>query len=216
MLLRWRVGILLLLLAAAAVVGFILYQDITSNDDIDSSPTVVAAIEKQRGPGHVSYMIHEHAVPDGQVAFFIRNMPSDGIHIGAEYIKKTPNGWKWGYGGEFGRSNYELGLTDTEARREMFEPMYFSSTEGTEFDSPFPMVFGIVIHPDIRRMTAKDYLTGLEKQAELIEVERNFKLFYVFLDRNQGTKFDITGYTADGSVLHKETIQDEADQQSHR
>ena len=48
-------------------------------------------------------------------------------------------------------------------------------------------------------------MTGLEKQAEIIEVERNFKLFYVFVDKAQGTKFDIIGYAADGSIKHKET-----------
>ncbi|WP_141680346.1 hypothetical protein [Bacillus sp. FJAT-26390] len=54
-------------------------------------------------------------------------------------------------------------------------------------------------------MTAKDKVTGLEKQAELIEVERNFRLCYVFADKKQGMKFDIIGYSADGSVLHQET-----------
>ncbi|AJY76489.1 hypothetical protein [Paenibacillus beijingensis] len=151
-------------------------------------------------------MIHEHVVPDGEVAFFIRNMPNDRINIGAEYVKKTSKGWNLRFGGGFGASNVTLGLSDTEARKETFHAEYFFSTEGSSYGrSPFPMFYGVVLNPDITRMTVKDYMTGLEKQAELIEVERNFRLFYVFVDKAQGTKFDIMGYAADGTIKHKET-----------
>jgi hypothetical protein len=199
-----RRGVYVVLISLAiAVIGFYVYTKAANGTN--SSPTITAAIEKQRGEGTVSYLIHEHAVPDGVVAFFLRNMPNHGINVGAEYVRKTSNGWKWGYGGSFGASNVQLGLTDTDARKETFHAEYFLSTEGTEFGkTPFPMIYGVVLNPDINRMTVKDYLTGLEKQAEIVELERNFKLFYVFVDKTQGMKFDITGYAKDGEVVHKE------------
>jgi hypothetical protein len=197
---------LVVLLVASAVIGLSVYVYKGAYDGIGSSPSAVAAIEKQRGLGYVSYMIHEHAIPDGEIAFFIRNMPNDRINIGAEYVRKTSKGWNLGWGGSFGASNIRLGLSDVEAGQETFHAEYFSSTEGSEYgSSPFPMFFGVILNPDISRMTVKDYVTGMVKQAEIIEVERNLKLFYVLVDKTQGTKFDITGYAADGSVKHKKT-----------
>lgn len=193
---------LVLLLAATVVVG--VYFKV-ANSSTDSSPTAIAAIEKQRDSGYVSYMIHEHVVPNGEVAFFLRNMPNEQINIGAEYIKKTSKGWNRGFGGGIGASKDWLGLTDTEARKKTFHAGYLPSTEGSYGSSPFPMFYGVVLNPDITRITVKDYMTGLEKQAEIIEVEQNFKLFYVFVDKAQGTKFDIIGYTVDGSIKHKVT-----------
>jgi len=193
---------IVLLLATTVIIG----SCKITNSSSDASITAIAAIEKVRGAGFVSYMIHEHLVPGGEVAFFIRNMPNDQIDINAEYVKKTSKGWNWGYGGGFGATNVRMGLSNTEARKETFRVEYFPSTAGSSFgSSPFPMFYGVVLNPDITRMTVKDYLTGLEKQAEIIEVERNFKLFYTFVDQAQGTKFDVIGYAADGTVIHKET-----------
>ncbi|WP_141680345.1 hypothetical protein [Bacillus sp. FJAT-26390] len=46
-----------LLFVAVIILGLYLKTACSSND---YSPTAVAAIEKQRGLGFVSYMIHEH------------------------------------------------------------------------------------------------------------------------------------------------------------
>lgn len=192
--------------ALVLIGGYISYVRVSSNDD--SSPTAIAAIEKQHGSGFISYLIHEHPVRDGEVAFFNREINDGQIVIGFEYIRKTSRGWKSGYGGAFGASNYRLGLTDGEARQEDFHAIHVPSTEGSEFgSSPFPMIYGVALHPDITRITVEDKKTGLERQAQMIEVERNFKLFYVFVDESQGEKFDITGYAADGSVVHEENEQ---------
>ena len=204
---------MLLLIAVVTVGGYVTF----ARSNSDSSPTVIAAIEKQRGSGYVSYMIHEYAVSDGEVAFFLRNMPNNWINIGAEYVNRTSKGWRWGFGGSFGASNIRLGLNDTEARKETFHAEYFPSTEGSGFgSSPFPMYYGVIVNPDITRITVKDKMTGLEKQAEIIAVERNFKLFYVLFDKAQGKKFDIIGYSADGSIKHKETTDEAVEAATNR
>lgn len=205
---------LIMLLVLAAVILVVIYafegklfglQD----KKAEGSPTVVEAIEKIRGEGYVSYMIDERPVADGEVAFFLRKTPSGGYTIAAEYVRKFEKGWKWGYGGSFGASNYHPGLSDAEARKEGFYAMYLPGTEGTEFgSSPFPMYYGIAPHPDISRIVVKDP-TGYEKQAQIVSVEQNFKLFYVFMDASQGTKFEITGYDRSGNIIHQVT-QDES------
>lgn len=94
-------------------------------------------------------MIREHAVQDGDVAFFLRNMPNNKINVVAEYVKKTRKGWIWGFGGGFSASNIRLGLSDSEALKESFHIEYFSSTEGSEYSkTPFPMFYGVVINQD--------------------------------------------------------------------
>jgi hypothetical protein len=205
---------LILLLVLAAVILVVIYafegklfglQD----KKAEGSPTVVEAIEKIREPGYVSYMIHEHQIAAGEVAFFLRKTSSGGYTIAAEYVRKVGNGWKWGYGGSFGASNYHPGLSDAEARKESFTAIYLPGTEGTEFGStPFPMYYGIILHPDISRIVVKDS-TGYEKQAQIVPVEQNFKLFYVFMDASQGTKFEITAYDPSGNIVRRVT-QDEA------
>ncbi|MGG4045999.1 hypothetical protein [Paenibacillus favisporus] len=205
---------LIMLLVLAAVILVVIYafegklfglQD----KEAEGSPTVVEAIEKIRGEEYVSYMIDERPVADGEVAFFLRKTPSGGYTIAAEYVRKFEKGWKWGYGGSFGASNYHPGLSDAEALKEGFYAVYLPGTEGTEFgNSPFPMYYGIALHPDISRIVVKDP-TGYEKQAQIIPIEQNFKLFYVFLDASQGTKFEITGYDQSGNIIQQVT-QDEA------
>ncbi|OZB94426.1 hypothetical protein [Paenibacillus sp. XY044] len=205
---------LILLLVLAAVILVVIYafegklfglQD----KKAEGSPTVVEAIEKVNGKGFVSYMIHEQPVADGEVAFFLRKSQSGSTAMVADYIRKNANGWKYVWGGTFSASNYHPGLSDTEARKESFHAEYFPGTEGTDIGStPFPMYCGIALHPDISRIVVKDP-TGYEKQAQIVPVEQNFKLFYVFLDASQGMKFEITAYDRSGNIIHQVT-QDES------
>jgi hypothetical protein len=130
-----------------------------------------------------------------------------GILIASEYVKKTRSGWKWVTGGGHSGSNLRLDLTDAEASKQSLTNVYFPSTDGTGFGkSPFPMIFGVVLNPEISRMVIKDSNQRLERQAEIVEVNKNFKLYYVFLDPNQGKKFDITGYNESGTVVKAEAI----------
>ncbi|WP_168122560.1 hypothetical protein [Paenibacillus sp. HB172176] len=195
-----------LAMLAACILAVVFVVIIDRETEDEGSPTVVAAIEKQYGDGYVDYLIREKLVSGGEVVFSIGDLESEQPLIEANYVKKNANGWVWGYGGGFGASNIRPGLTDEEARETAPYFEYFPDTEGSQFgNSPFPMIYGIVTNPEITRITAKD-ASGLEKQAEKIEVERNFSLFYVFVDKEQGPLFDVIGYDADGKVLHQEKL----------
>src|SRR5690242_14842447 len=91
---RRNLLILLILMAVVAIGTWIK----GSNPGSDASPTAIAAVEKERGSGFVSYMIHEHSVPGGEVAFYIRKESKDQIGIAADFVRKSSKGWSWGYG----------------------------------------------------------------------------------------------------------------------
>lgn len=199
----------IIILAILVVVMLMLGKHYLQEDD--SSPTIVEAIEKARDDNYVSYIIREVAFKDGVVVFFIRKTQDNSIQIVSEYVKKTGKGWKWGVGGGHSGSNLRLNSTDAEAHKQSFTYQYFPITEGTEFGkSPFPMIFGVVLNPDISRMVVKDSNRGLERQAEIVEVNKNFKLYYVFLDQIQGLKFDITGYNGEGLPIDTQSIDEGA------
>lgn len=182
--------------------------------DDGSSKTIVDAIDKARGDNHVNYIIHQHPVNNGVVVFFLREFDDGQIHVASEFVKKTWKGWKWGYGGSFGSSNIRLDLTVEEAMEETFYSSYFRSTMGTEFTSPFPMIYGVILNPDIARVVVKDYKTGLERQTKVVEVNRHFKLFYELIDDAQGNKFDIIAYDHVGEIIRRETIDEGIQAQS--
>lgn len=198
----------LLISSVVSLIGLLIILGFLHFRDGGSSDTVVEAIEKARDVGYVNYIIHEHPVQDGVVVFFLRNMNDGQISVNSEYVRRTRQGWIWGYGGGFSGSNVRLDLTEEEARKESFQSAFFHSTEGTEFDSPFPMIYGVILNPDITRIVIKDYVKKLERQANIVEVNRNFKLFYLLLE--QGGKFDITAYEEDGKVIKVELIDEES------
>lgn len=119
----------------------------------------------------------------------------------------SAKGWLWEDGGNFSDSNIRRGLSDKEVKDKGFYVDYLSGKGSSIYgSSPFPMIYGIALNPEISRITVKDYKTDLEKQAEIVTVEPNFRLFYVFVDKAQGTQFDITGYTKDGRTLQRTKI----------
>ncbi|MCM3337650.1 hypothetical protein M3650_03085 [Paenibacillus sp. MER TA 81-3] len=195
-----------------AVIGAIWFVYKSQSAD-DSSDSIVSAIEKVRGDAYVGYIIHEQPVEGGVVVFFLRNATGNkaASAVSTEYVKKTSSGWKWGYGGSFSASNLHMTLPEQQARDNPIPignaSMYVPSTAGSEFgDSPFPMLVGVVVHPDEVRVVVKDGVKGLERQAELIKVSDSFKLYYSFLDEVQGQQLYITTYNDNGDIVREDII----------
>jgi hypothetical protein len=194
-----RLLIPILLLFVLAVVGSIYYY----NSEDGSSETIVEAIEKVREESYVSYIIHQEPVEGGVVVFYRRDTKDGIVDVSAEFVRKTRSGWKWGFGGGFSTS------TDNDYHA------YFPSTEGSEFgDSPFPMLFGVVVNPEASRVVIKDKVRGLQRQAKLVEVNRKFKLYFVFLDKSEGKKFEITSYNDNEQIIRRESIDESLTSQS--
>ncbi|OMF25817.1 hypothetical protein BK133_21080 [Paenibacillus sp. FSL H8-0548] len=131
------------------------------------------------------------------------------INLGAEYVKLTTRGWTWVNGGSFGSSDIVLGLETDKARSVSLKAQYLEKgNERTGVDSPLPLIYGVVQSPDITRISIQDNTAGITRQATIIEVEKHFKLFYVFVDEIKGEQFDILGYRPDGSIEIIEKLND--------
>jgi hypothetical protein len=191
------------LLIAICVVSYLIY---ILKYEKDYSPTAIEAINKVRGDSAVNYLIHEHPVEDGKVIFYLRNINDNQIVVSHEYIRKSYRGWKWIFGGGHSGSGVSL-INPSEV---LGDPItYFYSNDLIEKEvgeTPFPLIHGIILNPEISRVVVKDSHSGLERQATIINVRDKFNLYYVFLDSNQGEKFDIKLFDREGHELAVKTI----------
>ncbi|WP_020616483.1 hypothetical protein [Paenibacillus daejeonensis] len=178
--------IALIALILIAVVVYQLYYIYTK-----SSPTPMAAIGEVRpdlGP-----IIHEVETDQGKIIFFVTG-PSDQAAIQAEYVKKTLFGWEWGFGGGHTVPDKIIEYNDLSA----WSHQYFHSTSGTPFESPFPMLFGILNDETIDGVQIKSKTTGDVFDTTVITPDPYSKrLWYRLLDDEQGEQFTITAYTKD-------------------
>lgn len=194
------------LLVALAVGGYFIFNFIKDNGDYSDTP--IEAVNKIRGDNSVDYVIHEHAVSDGEVIFYLRNPNDDQIVVSHEYVRKTWRGWKYIFGGSHAGSGISL-IEPDDARGDPFSYQFSRDLSDTEIGkTPFPMLHGIIMNPTIQRVVVKDYITGLERQAAIINLRDKFKLYYVFMDANQGLKFDIITYDNEGQMIYTKTIDD--------
>jgi len=196
------------LLCACCIVAFgissyLLFNYIT---DYSYGNTPIESINKARGKNFVDYVIHEQSVLDGEIIFFLRKINDDQIVVSYEYVRKTWRGWKWIYGGGHSGS----GMSLIEPSEVLGEPItyHFSNDQShTEIGkTPFPMLHGIILNHDIKRVVVKDYKSGLERQAQIINIRDNFNLYFLFIDSNQGKKFDIITYNISGQKIYTKTI----------
>ena len=185
--------IALIALIVIAVVGYQLYDIYTK-----SSPTPMAAIGVVRpvlGP-----VIHEVETDKGKIIFFVTGS-RDQATIQAEYVKKTRFGWEWGFGGGHSIPTYNAETDEFSA----WTSQYFHSTSGTPFESPFPMLFGVLNDETIDGVQIKSKTTDDVFNATVIAPDPHYKrLWYQLLDDEQGEQFTITAYTKDAIYSTRE------------
>lgn len=71
---------------------------------------------------------------------------------------------------------------------------YLPSTEGTEYDSPFPMLFGVIHDAGIDGVSVVSQTTGEEFAARIVN-GHGVKLWYLLLDKEQGVTFKMSAYS---------------------
>ncbi|GEB34890.1 MULTISPECIES: hypothetical protein [Brevibacillus] len=158
----------------------------------DSSPTPLQAIEQMRE--EVGTVLHEASTDKGTLFFLVHE---DG-QIHAEFAKKTILGWKWGNGGSHAiPADSEMSLYDPA-----FSTQYVANGKENPFDSPFPMLFGVILDPAIDSLVVVSDKTGKEIQAEIIDSELiPFRLWYAQIPVKQGEAFTVTALGEDGGVI---------------
>lgn len=186
---------------------FLILLYIYWNDD--SKPTPMEAIEQVRTNTGMKVSLAEVDVENGIIVFYKQNQS-----INAEFVRKTRRGWKWGYGGGHTIPSYPNGV-DTNKIDTYLSYQYFPGTDNTEFgSSPFPMLFGVLKNSNVSNIVVKDLVNNNEIKATIINGNQDFRIWYVFIDKDQDKKFIISTISDEGKVIADKTINEELDSQT--
>jgi hypothetical protein len=160
------------------------------------SSTPIEAVEKVRFMND-GQLLHEAETDRGRVLFLLRHL-QNGQTISAEYVQKTPLlGWKWGWGG--GHTVPRISENEPDS---FWTEQYFSSTKGTDADSPFPLLFGVIQYPQIDTIQVYSYTTNESLTATIQDTaDSGIRIWYLFLPEEQGTRFKLTAQIGDRQII---------------
>lgn len=158
------------------------------------------AVEQFRGPSSM-YVIHREPVRGGTLLFMKRPYQAGSHHLQVEYVRKTWIGWKWVWGGGYGIGESSQSVTALN---------YMGLPELDSISTPFPMVFGDILDPSIKKVNVKIRGEG-SYNAKLTSAEAGRMIWFVFLPSPASTPFDIEGYNEEGTLIARKTITDPRD-----
>lgn len=75
---------------------------------------------------------------------------------------------------------------------------YYPSIEKT----PFPIYFGIIGNPDIKEVKIVEKKRNIEGKAKIINA-KDIRIWLIYMDKFEGSEFEIIGLSADGRELTK-------------
>ena len=107
------------------------------------------------------------------------------------FVRKTISGYKTVYSGVEGDISMvanKFGVSYT----------YFPNIEKTSL----PIYFGIIGNPDISQVKIVEKKRNIEVQAKIINGNGK-RIWLVYMNKFQGSDFDIIGFSADGKELTK-------------
>lgn len=181
-------------------VGFGLYLFLNEGKD-----TIIKAIEEIKGENHVEYVIHEDYFSNGAFVYYLRTA-DDTLVLSSEYVKKTILGkWKWVFGGSHSQSH--LSLVDAYSGSGMpISHQFLPVIEKRQYRIPFPVIYGGIVDPAVKRIVVRSHETGLERQAKILPVNDLFQFYYMYVTESEGAKFDILAYDGMNKILYEELI----------
>ncbi|GIQ69614.1 hypothetical protein XYCOK13_24380 [Xylanibacillus composti] len=184
---KWFFGILILLLFIS---GGLSYWNWSSEGGYATPLEAVHAFRSYKGT-----LIHEHDVDGGKVLFLHRGLQVDEWNFQAEYVKETRRGWIWGYGG-----GHSAAFGD-HPPSERWSYQYFPSTKGTPYESPFPMLYGLMDSAH-HTVSVHSHTTGENYRTAGLHVDQlGVKLWYFFLTEGDGQQFTLTFLSEKNEVM---------------
>jgi hypothetical protein len=153
---------------------------------IDGAKTIEEAINIP-GSSKVS-IIHEEKHGKGSIVFSYTSS-ENGLYTAV--VRKGIMGYKTVYSGVQGDVKFvseKHGMSHT----------YFPNIEKVGF----PIYFGIIGNSDISEIRIVEKKRGVERQAKIIE-SNGTRIWLVYMNRLEGSNFDIIGYSKDGKELVK-------------
>lgn len=142
-------------------------------------------------------VIHKEPAARGTLVFYTRLYQKDGSDLEVEYVRKTWLGWKWVWGGGYG----------TGATTPATALNYMSLPEIDHLSTPFPMIYGEVMDPNIQKVVVETKKAGPDKyEAKLIQGENGRTLWFAFLPAPASAPFEIIGFNVAGDKAAAKTI----------
>lgn len=170
---------------------------------IPTGKTPEIAIQKFRTEQLSSQIIHEEPVEGGMIVFTQR-ASSESSNLQIEYVRKRIFGWKWGWGGGYGISKSSSNLPAMD---------YMSMPRLEHIESPFPIIFGNVLNPAIKRITVETKGSGkqISTEAKMVEVGAERNIWFVLLPSSASTPLKIKAFNEEGILIASKEIQDPND-----
>lgn len=86
---------------------------------------------------------------------------------------------------------------------------YFPAIKKTSL----PIYFGVILNDKIEKVSVKQTNSSEIKDAKIIETD-DYRIWLLYMDGFKGTKFEILGYSNDGTEIYKfeDIIPENADQ----
>ncbi|WP_032123071.1 hypothetical protein [Clostridium amazonitimonense] len=133
-------------------------------------------------------IIHEEETDGGSIVFF-NNLGEDNLITA--FVKKNIGGYKTVYSGF---------QEDVKLVASTFGVSYnyFPNIEKTSL----PIYFGIIDNPDISDVKIVEKKRNIEGEAKIINAD-DTRIWLVYMNKFQGSTFEIIGISADGEVLTK-------------
>ncbi|MCJ8014421.1 hypothetical protein MUG84_22230 [Paenibacillus sp. KQZ6P-2] len=161
--------------------------------------TPVQAIEQARHLDEPIEIVQEIEKGNGEMVFYLRyiNRRNTKPVISADYTERTLMGWRWVSGG-----GHTLMETDDamspQAKLDMeWSAQWIPGEDGT----PFPMLFGAVVNPDIAKVEVTDVKTGTTKPAKMINARPDMRIWYLLVDGSRGNDYTMQALSEYGHVL---------------
>jgi hypothetical protein len=135
-------------------------------------------------------VIYEDKVKNGEVIYFIENdLDYDKAQLAIGFVRKTPWGWKWIYGGGHGSIN-------SYCKENGFSAMFLPAVEGT----PFPLYHGAIIDPEIDKIIVTELQGSNSNEAKIVG-SGSLRVWYTYIGNLKGSKFNIKAYSKDGKEI---------------
>ncbi|WNF35228.1 hypothetical protein RJD24_12200 [Bacillaceae bacterium IKA-2] len=144
--------------------------------------------------GGYNEILHKEVVEHGVVVFYIPNIKSpdeevSASELGAIFIKKTLFGWE----GTFNRGGYSTSIPENFTSK--YLPQF-----GTENNSPFPILFGEIINPEITQMNIISDENNILHEAKVITTGYH-KIWFVFLDEEKQLDYEVQGLSYTNEII---------------
>lgn len=133
-------------------------------------------------------IIHEEKTNRGSIVFY-ETLGEDSLSTA--FVRKSLGRYKVVYDGVEG----DISLV---AKKFGLSNMYFPTIEKTSL----PIYFGLIGNPEIDQVKIMEKGRNIEGQAKIIEAEGK-RIWLVFMNRFQGSDFDIVGLSSDGKEIVK-------------